>query len=93
MWIIKIIIFNAFNVFVYKKNTDASILVYKFHPENWFQYVRREYEISINFPRIITLVLLKQCRSWVLVFLFGIVETYVSLEMQFNYKEKVGIEP
>ena len=36
-------------------NTDASILVYKFRPENWFQCLRRVYATAINFPCIITL--------------------------------------
>ena len=48
--------FNAINLLGYLINTDESILVYKFCPEKWFQYVRRVYETAINFPCIITLI-------------------------------------
>ena len=47
--------FNVFNLLGYQTNTDASILNYKFCPENWFRYVRRLYATAINFPCIITL--------------------------------------
>ena len=44
--------FNAFILFGYYKNTDASFLVYKF----WFQYVRKVYATAINLPCISTLI-------------------------------------
>ena len=47
--------FNAFNLPGFLTNIDATILVYKFRTENWFQYVRRVYANAINFPCIITL--------------------------------------
>ena len=42
--------FNAFILLRHKTNTDASILVYKFHPERTGFNVRRVYSTAINFP-------------------------------------------
>ena len=47
--------FNAFNHLGYLKNTDASILVYKFHPRELVSKCTQVYATAINCPCIITL--------------------------------------
>ena len=43
IWIFKIIKLNAFILLGYQTNTDASILVYKFHPERTGLNIYAEY--------------------------------------------------
>ena len=49
---------NAFILLGYQTNTDASILVYKFRPERTGFNLYAEYATTINFPCIITLVII-----------------------------------
>ena len=57
MWIIKIVKIKCFYPpRVLEKQWWIYSCLQKPPRENWFQYVRREYATTINFPHIITLV-------------------------------------